>query len=272
MLYLPLKLSGEISEYIDSIFYMNAYNPGHAIERLVPDGFISIVIELDGKKRYIFDNDTLEEIQMCTHSWLSGMHDKYISFSSVNNTEMIAFRLSPGGLYPFIKESVYRYKNKVVDARSIFGNQIFVLRKQITQENQPEKKLEIVVEWLQNLLNQGRKPTPAIKKSCKQIMEKPTINHIKYIVDESGYSEKQFIHLFKKEIGLTPKIFQRIMKFREILPKVHNRSNIKWPVISEECGYYDQSHFIRDFKKFSGYNPTEFMDESFDRMNFFPQK
>lgn len=272
MFYLPLNPTGQLSKYIDTIFYLNEYCPEHSVERLVPDGYISIVIELDGQERYIYDNNTLEVIQTCTHSWLSGMHDKYISFSSLNNTELLAFRLFPGGLFPFLGKSVYTYKNKVVDARDVFGDEIDWLRNRILAANQPEMKLKVVSDWLTNLLSKGSKPTPIIQISCQQILEKPTIKHIKNVVDESGYSEKQFIHLFKKEIGLTPKIFQRIIKFTEILPKIKDQAKIKWPEISEECGYYDQPHFIRDFKRFSGYNPTEFIEESFDRLNFFPEK
>ncbi len=272
MLYLPLEPPGSLSGYIDSIFYMKEYCPEHPVERLVPDGYISIVIELDGQERYIFDIETGKPIQTCTHSWLSGMHDKYISFSSIDNTELLAFRFFPGGLYPFLADSVYKYKNKVADGREVFGDQIDLLRNNILETDQPEEKLSVVADWLTNLLENGAKPTPVIQKSCQQILEMPTIKHIKDIVRESGYSEKQFIHLFKKEIGLTPKIFQRIIKFTQILPRIKEREKINWSEISDECGYYDQSHFIRDFKKFSGYNPSEYLDGSFDRLNFFPQK
>ena len=61
MLYLPYIPEGALGRYVELIFYLQNYHPEHQIERLVPDGSINIIIELDGRKRYIFDNETLKE-------------------------------------------------------------------------------------------------------------------------------------------------------------------------------------------------------------------
>ena len=92
------------------------------------------------------------------------------------------------------------------------------------------------------------------------------------IIDNYPNTQKHLIDQFKKYIGLTPKYYQRILRFNEILQQIQKKENITWTQIAYQCGYSDQSHFIKEFKHFSGFNPKEFIQEGFnhDETNFFP--
>lgn len=72
--------------------------------------------------------------------------------------------------------------------------------------------------------------------------------------------------------GITPKYYQRILRFNEILQHIHQQENICWSNIAHACGYSDQSHFIKEFKHFSGFNPCDFIQQEFnnEEANFFP--
>ena len=65
--YIP---SFPLSEYINSFIYYEGYNPDHNIERFLPDGNTEIVIDLTGEAQYIYDNETLKEIQACLNVWV----------------------------------------------------------------------------------------------------------------------------------------------------------------------------------------------------------
>lgn len=268
MQYTPYMPEGELSAMVEVIFHVKDYTPEHHIERLVPDGFASLVIELDDQERYIYDNESLEKMQVCTGSWVSGLFDQYISISALPRTELIAVRFKPGGLFPFLTNNTYDYHNIVLPGMDVLGHDTNVLRKDLKSIISPMEKTQSLARWLER--KKINETTPAIQRACQHIMHNPTLSTIEEVVTASGYSKKQFIHLFKKEIGLTPKLFQRIMKFQQILPHIQNKEKVNWTQISHDCGYYDQAHFIRDFKRFSGYNPSEFLDNDFDRSNFFP--
>jgi len=73
--------------------------------------------------------------------------------------------------------------------------------------------------------------------------------------------------------GLTPKVFHRIFRFNEILKQLQGKQHLVWAQIAYEFGYSDQSHFIKEFKEFSGFNPQEFINSEYHRdeeTNFFP--
>jgi AraC-like DNA-binding protein len=273
MNYVPYHPKGELEDCIETIFYVESYNPEHRIERLIPDGYSSLVMELDDQERYVYDNDTSEVLQTCQVSWVSGIFDEFISISSLNQTELMAVRFKPGGLFPFIDSDVHYMKNRIIPSIDLFGSEINTLRKDIIKVNDPLKKISLFEQWLKKVKNNMNKDhNPKIMAAMKMIINDPSAQQIKTLASKSGYSNKHFIQLFKKEIGVTPKIFQRILKFNQIIPKIQNKEKLSWTSISHECGYFDQAHFIHDFKKFSGFNPTSFLDESFDRLNFFPME
>lgn len=273
MEFVPLEIEGELSADIGMIFHLNHYNPDHPIERLIPDGAASLVIELDDQNRYIYDNDGMTEKQLCKGSWVSGNFTEYLSFGPVKNTNLMGIRFKPGGLYPFIDVPMNFLKNVVLSGKEVFGDVIVDLRNRLKKENNSMHKNQMVYDWLHTLKLKLNKPiNHKIELAKDKIMSSPTIEEINQIAQITGYSNKHFTHLFKNQIGFTPKIFQRIIKFNQILPKIQNQESISWTQISYECGYYDQSHFIRDFKKFSGFNPSEFIEMDFDRNNFFPME
>ncbi len=76
-------------------------------------------------------------------------------------------------------------------------------------------------------------------------------------------SDRRFIQLFSQHVGLTPKLFCRVQRFQQVLRNVFSTAGadsvIDWPQIALACGYFDQSHFIHDFRAFSGINPTTYV-------------
>ena len=78
--------------------------------------------------------------------------------------------------------------------------------------------------------------------------------------------------MFKRYVGLTPKVYQRVLRFNEVFVKIRENGTIDWAEVAVQCGYADQSHFIKEFRRFSGFKPAEFIQAGVDNDegNFFP--
>jgi len=85
-----------------------------------------------------------------------------------------------------------------------------------------------------------------------------------------GYSQKHFIDLFKKQVGVSPKQYLKIMRFQRAIQEIENNKSIQWSNIAAESGFYDQAHFIGDFKIFSGFTPSEYMKRKTESLNYIP--
>ena len=264
-------LKAPLDTYIETIFYFKDFMPEHSIERVVPTGHLFIIFELDGITRHTFDNITLKPNGTFTKVWVSGMHKNYLSISAHQHSEMLVIQCKPFGSLPFIHSSINQFNDKVVQASTIFGTKILEIREQLIQKQTASEKLALIENWLINKFDTKKIPTLEFISIVNQFVKKPLSDYNTIIKDYSK-TQKNLISQFKKFCGYTPKILQRISRFNEILQKIHHKQKINWSQIAYEFGYSDQSHFIKEFKEFSGFNPQEFISLDFhkDEPNFFP--
>ena len=76
---------------------------------------------------------------------------------------------------------------------------------------------------------------------------------------ELGFSRRHLAQLFQREAGLSPKALARVLRFSHTLDCVRGAATPRWDRVALDCGYYDQSHMIRDFQAFSGHAPRDFL-------------
>jgi len=264
-------LQKPLIEYIESIFYFKEFKPDHSIERVVPTGHLFILFELDGFERNTFNNKSLKPNGSYSNVWVSGMHKNYLSISAHQNSEMLVVQFKTNGAYPFLKLPIHELNDKVISGEEIFGKEILTLRNQIVKGNTASEKFKIIEHWLSKRCDTSKTAPKEIVAILEQIQSKP-ISESSTIIASYPKSQKHLIHQFKKYFGLTPKVFHRIFRFNEILKQIQHKQQLKWTAIAYEFGYSDQSHFIKEFKEFSGFNPQEFINADFhkEEPNFFP--
>ena len=264
-------LEQPLVHHIESIFHFKGFKPNHSIERVVPTGHLFIIFELDGFVRHTFDNDSLQPNATYKNVWVSGMHKNYLSISAHQDSEMFVIQFKTSGAYPFLKIPVSELNNKVVPAEELFGNDILDLRTDILNGKNSMDKFKTAERWLLNRFNQKDVPSEGILNILKQLQTKPETES-QTIIASYPNSQKHLINQFKKYFGLTPKVLHRIFRFNEMLKQIQNKQRLKWTSIAYEFGYSDQSHFIKEFKEFSGFNPKEYINADYhlDEPNFFP--
>jgi len=76
--------------------------------------------------------------------------------------------------------------------------------------------------------------------------------------------------MFKSNVGLTPKAFSKITRFQKTIREIEASKKISWSGIAFDTGYYDQAHFINDFKNFSGFTPRQYLLLKNDQLNYVP--
>lgn len=264
-------LQKPLKEHIESIFHYKGFQPDHSIERVVPTGHIFILFELDGILRNTFDNKALEPNGTFTKAWVSGMHKEFLSISAHQDSEMLVIQFKPAGALPFFRLPIHQLNNKVIAAQEIFDEEILQLRKQILKQPTAREKFDLVESWLLKIMDLSKKPPQEIVTILDKFHKNSFQEHQK-IVQSYSKTQKQLISQFKKYVGLTPKVIHRIFRFNEVLRNIHSNKKLDWSQIAYQFEYADQSHFIREFNEFSGFNPTQFINADFhkDEPNFFP--
>lgn len=271
MIFETHNLKEPLTNYIESIFYYRGLVPDHSIERVVPTGHIFIIFELDGIPRHTFDNESLQPNGSYSKVWVAGMHKNYLSISAHQDSEMLVIQFKTEGAYPFLRIPLNELNNRVVPAQELFGEEILELREELMAENPATGKFNSVENWLLNRFD-SNKITPDEIIDVLSLIRTEPVTESGRIIDSYPYSQKHLINRFKTYLGLTPKLLHRIFRFNGLLKQIQNEQHLNWAQIAYEFGYSDQSHFIKEFKEFSGFNPKEFIDSDYhkDETNFFP--
>ena len=80
---------------------------------------------------------------------------------------------------------------------------------------------------------------------------------IQTLADETGYSSRHLNNVFKKHVGVSPKFYERVVRFQRCLDQLQRHHPADLTELAYDAGYYDQAHFINEFKEFSLKTPTQ---------------
>lgn len=261
-----------LSNYIELITYYKDYQPGFSMERFLPDGGIDLVIDLTDVTKHIYDNETLKAIQSCNKAWISGMRTEFITIqASALASEMLVIRFRPGMAWSFVHLPVLEMKDMVIDAELVFGQEILAFRERLLELSLATDKFKLAEKYLLERIKNHREVHPAIPYCISLLNGHPSGNSVKKIAEKTGYSNKHLIAIFGKYAGLGPKQYERVMKFQQVIQLLEKApERINWSGLALDCGYYDQAHFINEFRKFSGLNPKAYMEARGEFINYIP--
>ena len=259
-----------LNHFIDHLYYYAGFNPAHAIDRFLPDGQIQLIIDFTETPKHIYHNETLKEIQSCSRAWFSGFRTKPITIPSGRESEMMIIQFKSGRVLPFVDSPLWVLKNMVVDAEQVLKIPILELREKVQHCLSASQKLEIVAtEFLRFYQNQFI-DNPFIDYSIQEIHQSPNQTVLKDLSQKVGYSQKHIIKMFKDHVGVTPKEYLKVIRFQKAIQEIEANHEINWTSLALDCGFYDQSHFISDFKDFSGYKPSTYVNLRGDQLNYIP--
>jgi len=265
------ELSAGVEAHVESIFHYRGFEPDHSIERVVPTGHVFVILELDDIERHTYDNETLEPNASYRKVWVSGLHRNYISISAHQNSEMFVIQFKAFGAHPYLHVPMHEISDKVVLGSEFANANLLRLREEVLAAASSTDKFNIAEKWLADHY-QKAKETPAAVVDIVTLLQTEPASKLNEIIKSFSGTQKHLIAQFKKYIGITPKQYQRILRFNDVFARMQGDQFLSWSDIAHLCGYSDQSHFIREFRHFSGFNPKTFLQKEFDveASNFFP--
>ncbi len=99
---------------------------------------------------------------------------------------------------------------------------------------------------------------PVVDFALRELRRSPTPT-VSTVINQIGCSNRHFNQLFRDQVGLTPKLFCRVRRLRQVLYLLAGKGHIDWADLAFTCGYFDQAHLIHDFRSLAGCTPTEYL-------------
>jgi AraC-like DNA-binding protein len=262
-----------LNTFIKNFFYYEGFEAAHSMDRFLPDGNTEIIISLNENTQYIYDNESLKEIQACRHAWVSGVRTKAITIPSGKGSRMLIVAFKKGMAHPFYSLPMSELTDQVVAADLVFGRRFCDLREQLLHAASIDQMFLLVEKFLFQQAGDSLHadvPSKCIEYAVSNIVDKPDVAGFQELSDHIGYSQKHFIELFKRQVGVRPRQYLRIMRFQKAVLEIEHNQSVHWSSVALESGYYDQAHFINDFKTFSGFTPNEYIKRKTDLLNYIP--
>ncbi len=250
--------------------YYKGYQPGHSIDRFLPDGNVELVIDLTDFPKQVYDNETLAVKQAFRRAWISGLRREFISIHAGQDAEMFVVTFRKGAARAVVGMPLTELTEQVVEGDLVFGKPILLLREALLAAESPEAKMAVAERHLLSMAGNEIQPNPFVQYAVDQILLHPGRVSLETLSRKVGYSQKHLIQMFKEEVGLPPKAFLRIIRFQRAIEEIERRGAIEWSHLALDCGYYDQAHFIRDFKRFSGFTPEQYLQRKNGMLNYVP--
>ena len=271
MLFLTHIPRPPLNNFVDLFWLYDGYSPGpHSKERLMPDGSVELVINLKEDEARIYDREDLARCERLPGAILAGPHSRFFVIDTAQQDSVIGIHFKPGGAFPFFRLPADELHNLHVSLEDLWGVEARLLRERLLQAPTPERKFQVIEDCL---MAQAFKPLErhrAVGFALGLFRNIHTAPAMADVSDQIGISSRRFIQLFSSEVGLTPKLFCRVRRFQQVLQQIHTGAEFDWADVAAGCGYFDQAHFIHDFKEFSGINPTTYLAQKTEHLNHVP--
>jgi len=265
MKFTRIEAHPKLDQFIECYWMMQCDDPSPRIEKIIPDGFTELIFNYGG----LYRAKTKDLWHLQTANLLAGQIKTYFYLENTGKTGSIAVKFKPAALTQFFGLNMSHYVDQITDLNTFGNEQLVSLQNKILPYQGDQESSRILDDYFISLLPEAA--TNPLQNVLDLIFSKNGALSVHEMTVAGGSSERQLERLFKKYVGLSPKYYARIIRFNYIFQLIKSE-NTSWADVVYQSGYYDQSHFIRDFKAFTGEDPSSYYFKASNMANFFLNK
>lgn len=226
-------------------------------QRIIPDGCIEMAFILgDDIKRYTTEDEFILQPRAMVLGQI--IEPFYIEPTGYVNT--FAVRFYPCGFANFVSMPIKDLANKETPIEFLFGaNTAKELEQNIIQAKDSKQRIENIEFFLLEKLNDQKTIDNIVKKTVDALLSSKGTESITTILKEDLSKRRQLERNFKKQIGVSPKQLGKVIRLQTALKMLLDKKMDNLTNIAYESEYFDQAHFTKDFKEFTGISPKEFL-------------
>ncbi|MDC6363760.1 MULTISPECIES: helix-turn-helix domain-containing protein [Flavobacteriaceae] len=252
------------SKYIVSYFTLDTSLVSENITDLVlPDGTFGIWF-MDSKDSVKRNLSTSTIPKTLKKSSLFGQKTKAVNyFYSPGSTQSFGIKINPEGLPLFLDAGSKEIKNSHVGLDCLSNKALMELEAKVFEKSIVQDKIKTVEDFmLERIVNLNSKVDYVLfSQIVKYIRYKRGAIRLNQLAEHFNISYKKIERLFQFYLGMAPKVYIRIIRFNSCIHLKNELGQLNLTQLGNEVGFFDQSHFIREFKSFSSLTPKDFFSK-----------
>lgn len=225
-------------------------------ERIFPNGSLEIIVHLGGGRyRDVHGN----RVSLCPQTCVTGIQlGAMVIEAPGTRTAVLGIRLTPAGAFAVFGRPMHEVTGLTVDLQDLVGTAAAELQDLCGAAVTPRARVRRAVEWIEARLRRGVRADPAMPWVIEQIRACDGAVSIGALRDRAGLSANRLATAFREQVGVSPKQYARIIRFRRALERL-STGPVTLAEAALDAGYYDQPHMTAEFKALSGITPREFV-------------
>ncbi|PTS91537.1 hypothetical protein DBR11_28850 [Pedobacter sp. HMWF019] len=242
---------------------------------LESDGPVNHQMFADGNPGIVFHYDQPisegSQQNIMPGSFLYGQLKDCKHLISSGKTGMVVAVLQPYGIYALTGIPANTFKNHFTALEDVLGHQVTELEERILNAFSSEERIQILETFFIKKYSSLYSVDPEVRHALELICTHKGLLPIAWINQKLQITERQLERKFNIQIGTSPKYFSGIVKIHQTLKLFQHTPVSSTAQVACEAGYFDQAHFIHDFKKITGVSPLKYLNQSHKlAVNLFP--
>ncbi|THD06574.1 helix-turn-helix domain-containing protein [Rhodanobacter lindaniclasticus] len=230
----------------------------HRHERVLPQPGAQLIINLHEDETRVYTDDAARRCIRSSACVLGGPTLRSEIIDTAEQIRVMGVVFRPGGAHALTGEDATTLIGRDIDLGDLFGRAAALLREQLLEIAAPHDRLRLLTGWLERRLY-STALHPAIAYALDRLSDAPQVQRIAPLVREAGLSERRFGLLFQRQIGMRPKHYTRLLRFRAVVDHAAAQPTVNWSQVAADGGYFDQAHLTHEFRQFAGVTPSAFM-------------
>jgi AraC-like DNA-binding protein len=252
-----------LTKIIECYWIAESDDPTPEVQKIIPDGFPEVIFHFGDPYRIKLRNKWEQQ----STSLLAGQITGHFFLENTGVSSILGLKFHPTALTKLFDISMKEITDQVVPLNTC-TEKLNPLETAIRTQENFDARINLVNEYLNALPEVNHS---AIDEAVRLIFESKGTISVTELATTVGIGERSLERQFRKFVGLTPKFYARIIRFSHIFQTVTSEQR-SWTQLGLEAGFYDQSHFIKNFKAFTGEDPSVYLFDDPNFANFFMKK
>jgi AraC-like DNA-binding protein len=258
-----IEPEGIAAHWVESYWIVENHDATPHEQKIIPDGYPEIIFHFGDPYR-ININGSWEQQAL---SLVAGQIRQHFYLQNTGKANIFGIKLQPATLGQLFQFDMGGLTDRVLPVDQLMMPQLNDLQSTIRLANEMDERIAVANRFF----SAYREPKNSVFAGVDWIFKTRGTGTIQELSDVMAMSERQVERLFQKHIGLSPKFYCRIIRFNAIF-HLFSQGEPGWAELAYEAGFADQSHFIRNFKAFTGEEPSVYGFDEQSLANFFLKK
>ena len=245
---------GPLAEFVDSIWVYEGEGGDHELERRLPTPELELYLSLS-----------------VPSADLVGPATRPVILGTAEQRSVLGVEFRIGAAPALLGVPAAELRDQRVPPAGFLGSDADALLGRVLAASGATARLRAAEQTLSARLRRVNDPAhPATRAAARRICAAPGHLSVAALSEQLGLSVRRLEQVFRADVGLSPKAYQRLQRFRSALSRIDTVPTVGWAEVAVESGYYDQSHLIHDFQHHAGLTPREYLDARGPFLNHVP--